>query len=356
MVIDVIKIFLPSTLAFLSGIAITPLIAGYLYRNHMWKKKAGKIGLGGVATPVFDELHKDKEVGTPRMGGLVIGAGVFLTVLILFMADYLFGEPVFDKLNFLSRNQTWLPLMALFIGGFIGFLDDWMEVKGSGDYISGGLSLKKRLLLVSLLGLLAGFWFYYKLDVLGATLPLLGYIHFGILFPVLFALVALAVYSGGVIDGIDGLSGGVFAAIFSAYGVIAFYQEQIDLAAFCFTIVGGTLAFLWFNVPPARFYLSETGSMALTLALTVVAFMTDELGGGRGLSVLPVIALPLAATTGSVLIQLFYRKVFGRKFFRVAPLHHHFEALGWPGYKVAMRYWIVSGVSAIFGIVLALMR
>ncbi|MEK7505807.1 MAG: hypothetical protein AAB597_02845 [Patescibacteria group bacterium] len=356
MVIDVIKIFLPSTLAFLSGIAITPLIAGYLYRNHMWKKKAGKIGLGGVATPVFDELHKDKEVGTPRMGGLVIGAGVFLTVLILFMADYLFGEPVFDKLNFLSRNQTWLPLMALFIGGFIGFLDDWMEVKGSGDYISGGLSLKKRLLLVSLLGLLAGFWFYYKLDVLGATLPLLGYIHFGILFPVLFALVALAVYSGGVIDGIDGLSGGVFAAIFSAYGVIAFYQEQIDLAAFCFTIVGGTLAFLWFNVPPARFYLSETGSMALTLALTVVAFMTDELGGGRGLSVLPVVALPLAATTGSVLIQLFYRKVFGRKFFRVAPLHHHFEALGWPGYKVAMRYWIVSGVSAIFGIVLALMR
>ncbi len=160
-----------------------------------------------------------------------------------------------------------------------------------------------------------------------------------------------------MIDGIDGLAGGVFAIAFSSYGVIAFYQQQINIASFCFALAGGILAFLWFNVPPARFYMSETGSMALTITLAVIAFMTDSLGKGYGVLVVPIIALPLMLTTASVIIQILSKKIRGgKKVFLVAPLHHHFEAKGWPAYKVTMRYWIISIVFGVIGIIIALLK
>ncbi|MEK7531782.1 MAG: phospho-N-acetylmuramoyl-pentapeptide-transferase, partial [Patescibacteria group bacterium] len=124
--------------------------------------------------------------------------------------------------------------------------------------------------------------------------------------------------------------------------------------AFCAAIVGGLLAFLWFNIPPARFFMSETGIMGLTITLTVVAFMTDTLGGGNGLIVLPIIALPLLIASGSSLIQVLSKRFRGKKIFLVAPIHHHFQALGWPGYKVTMRFWVVGVIFALLGLVLAL--
>ena len=159
----------------------------------------------------------------------------------------------------------------------------------------------------------------------------------------------LATFSGSVIDGLDGLAGGVMATAFAAYAGIAFFQEQIDLAAFSAVIAGAIAAFLWFNIPPARFYMGETGILGLTTTLTVVAFLTDAV------LVLPLIALPLVLDSASVIIQLFSKKFFGRKIFLVAPLHHHFEAIGWPHYKVTMRAWVLSAVSAIIGMVIALL-
>ena len=150
------------------------------------------------------------------------------------------------------------------------------------------------------------------------------------------------------------MAGGVFAVFFSSYAGIAFYQDQINLAAFCTAVVGGILAFLWFNIPPARFYMSETGTMALTTTLTVVAFMTDKLASGYGLLVLPIIAMPLILTTFSSVIQEFSKRIRGKKVFLIAPVHHHFEALGWPSYKVTMRYWILSLVFGIIGLIIAL--
>jgi len=166
--------------------------------------------------------------------------------------------------------------------------------------------------------------------------------------------VGLAVYAGGVIDGIDGLAGGVFAIIFGSYGLIALAQNQVDLAAFCATVVGALLAFLWFNIPPARFYMTETGVMGLTLALTVTAFMTDELGEGKGVAVLPLIAFPLVVTVLSDVMQVLSKRIRGKKVFLVAPIHHHFEALGWPSHKVTMRYWVFSAVMAFIGVIVAL--
>jgi phospho-N-acetylmuramoyl-pentapeptide-transferase len=352
---DIIKVALPAVVSFIIGILITPSISNYLYRNEMWKKKSGKIAYDGKPALVFNELHKDKDIKTPRRGGLVVWISVVITTIGIWLISHFLPTELSSKLDFLSRNQTWLPLFTLICGGVMGFLDDYLVIKGGGGHISGGLSLLKRLLIVISIGIIAGAWFYYKLDISTLGLPGGMGLELGIFFIPFFALVMLATYSGGVIDGIDGLSGGIFATIFAAYAGIAFYQQQIDLAAFCLVVVGGILAFLWFNIPPARFYMTETGIMGLTITLAVVAFMTDTLGEGYGVIVLPIIALPLVITTGSDILQLLSKKFRnGKKIFLVAPIHHHFEAKGWPSYKVTMRFWIIGVVFALLGVVLAI--
>lgn len=354
MSIDIIKIFTAATLSFVLGMMITPLITHLLYKHKMWKKKAGKIATDGRETPLFNELHKDKEVGVPKLGGGVIWISALLTTLLLFIVAKVFDGELLSKLDFLSRDQTWIPVFTLLFGALVGALDDILEITGKGGYKAGGLSLSKRIGVVFVIGLLIGFWFFEKLDI--SSINFLGTeVVLGAWFILFFALVMIFMYSGGVIDGIDGLAGGVFAIAFASYAGIAFAQEQINLAAFCGSVVGGLLTFLWFNVPPARFYMSETGTMALTITLTVVAFMTDVLGEGNGLLVLPIIALPLVVTTLSDIIQLASKKFRnGKKVFLIAPLHHHFEAKGWSGAKVTMRYWILSSVCAIIGFCIAL--
>lgn len=371
MIIDIVKVFLPAVGAFILGILITPLLTNFLYSHKMWKKKSGKIALDGTEAVIFNELHKEKEVNTPRMGGIIIWFSSATVIIGIWIISKIFPGDIIGKLDFLSRSQTWLPLGTLILGALAGLVDDYWEIKGSEENNeektpsfapktelrrgNGGLSLKKRLAIVSIISLACAFWFYFKLDVVSIGLPF-GFVelYLGPLFILLFLATTLFIYAGGVIDGLDGLAGGVFTTMFAAYGGIAFYQQQIDLAAFCAAVAGGLLAFLWFNIPPARFYMSETGTMGLTITLTVVAFMTDRLGEGYGLLVLPVIALPLGITVISDLIQVFSKKFRGKKVFLVAPLHHHFEAIGWPAYKVTMRYWIFSLVCAILGITLAL--
>ncbi len=349
MTLEIMRIFVPATLAFLIGVLITPLLTHYLYKYKMWKPKGGKIAMDGTAALEFNRLHEHKEVGTPRFGGVVVWVSVLLTADLLALLARIYPD-AFASLAFISRSQTWVPMAAMAMGALVGFADDLFEVRGKQ-----GLRLRVRLMFVAAVALLCAWWFYDKLDVSSVTVPFMVMpLELGALFIPLFVLVALFIYAGGVIDGLDGLSGGIFATIFSAYAGIAFFHGQYDVAALCAAIVGGLLAFLWFNIPPARFYLSETGSMALTITITVVAFLTDVKGGGRGVSVLPIIALPLVATVASNVIQIFGKKVLGRKIFRIAPLHHHFEAIGWPAYKVTMRYWIVGVVAAILGLVLAL--
>lgn len=354
MVFDLIKVFVPTALAFFIGIGITPLVAHYLYRHKMWKKKAGKIALGGGETPLFNELHKDKEVGTPRMGGIIIWGSLCLTAALLFLLALIFENPLFESLNFLSRSQTWLLFAALLSGALVGLLDDWFEIRGRGSYAAGGLSLRKRLFIVGIIAFFVGWWFYDKLDVVTVGILFGPDLYVGVFFIPLFVFVTLCLYAGGIIDGLDGLAGGVFATAFAAYAAIAFNQAQYDLAAAGGAIAGAILAFLWFNIPPARFYMSETGSMALTIALSVIAFMTDALGEGHGVLVLPIIAFPLVITVVSVIVQVLSKKIRGKKFFLIAPLHHHFEAIGWPSYKVTMRYWVLSVIFAVIGISVAL--
>ena len=349
MFIDVVKIFIPSIVSFILGVLITPPIADYLYKNKLWKKSSVKVTIDGRVAEISKSLHNDEERKTPRMGGIVIWASALITIGLFWFASGLAGS-LFDKLNFLSRNQTWLPVFTLIVGALIGLVDDYWSVTEHYDQKAGGLSFKKRLIAVFIVALIGAWWFYSKLEVTTILVPFYGPWDIGWFFIPFFVLVMLGTYSGGVIDGLDGLSGGVFTTIFSAYGMIAFLHNQVDLAAFCFVIVGSLLAFLWFNIPPARFFMSETGTMALTLTLSVVAFLTQEV------ILLPIIAFPLVMSSGSSSLQLLSKKFRGgKKIFKVAPLHHHFQAIGWPATKVVMRYWIIGIICAMLGLVLALL-
>lgn len=353
MIIDVLKVFIPALFSFTFGILMTPFIAHYLYKYQAWKKVSGKLAFDGKEAAMFNELHKEKEVNTPRMGGIVIWGSVALTIFCMWTLQHIAPIPLFEKLDFLSRNQTWIPLGLFLLGSLIGLADDFLEIRPTEGF-SKGLSLQIRLGAVALLSCVTGWWFYAKLGVTAIGFPFTEGIEIGWLVIPLFVLSALFIYASGIIDGIDGLAGGVFATIFAAYTGIAFFQNQIDLAAFSATVTGATLAFLWFNIPPARFYMSETGTMGLTLALTTTAFMTDGLGEGHGFLSLTIIAFPLIATVLSTIAQVISKKYFNKKLFKIAPLHHHFEAIGWPSYKVTMRYWVFSIMLAITGIIFAL--
>ncbi|HWP61738.1 MAG TPA: hypothetical protein VN495_03975 [Candidatus Paceibacterota bacterium] len=349
MLTPTMQILITMTASFIIGIAITPLISHYLYANRAWKKAPGKRALDGSVAEVFNKLHEKNETRAPRMGGIVIWASVLLTILGI--AGLSLFVPALRQLNFLSRSETWLPFSALMVGALCGLVDDLLVIRPGGS----GLPLRLRLLFVCALSLFAGWWFWAKLGVHAVSLPLQGgSFELGLLIVPLFILVALALYASGVIDGIDGLSGGVFASIFASYTLIAFNEHQVELSAFCAAVVGGLLAFLWFNIPPARFYMSDTGTMALTLSLSVVAFMTDQLGKGVGVVVLPIIGGLLVVTVLSNVAQMIWKQLFGKKLFQIAPLHHHFEAIGWPGYKVVMRYWVLSIVLSFAGVVIAL--
>ena len=341
---DVIRVLFPAGIAFVLGIAMTPILTHYLYSLKAWKKKAGKTAYDGTRASEFNRLHETREVNTPRFGGIIIWGSVALTTTIFTIL------PSLEAFDFLSRSQTWVPLSALLVGALAGFLDDLFVIRPGGE----GLKLRFRLLIVIILSFLIGWWFYDKLDVTAVRLPFDGLLEIGFLIVPFFILTSLALYASGVIDGLDGLSGGIFLAIFASYAIIAFSQNQIDLAAFCAALCGGLLAFLWFNIPPARFYMSDTGSMALTLAIPTIAFMTDELGGGIGVAVLPIIGFLLVITVASDILQMFWKYWFGRKLFRIAPLHHHFEAIGWTPEKVVMRYWVLAIVFAFLGVIIAL--
>lgn len=352
MILNTLKIFVPAAFAFFVGLFITPIVAHFFYKHKMWKKssRSGSENIDGTSS-AFQKIHNEKgELSTPRAGGVIIWLSVSLTVFIFFLIFKFFPSAATEKMNLLSRNQTVLPLFALLAASLVGLIDDFLQIFGKGTYAKDSKVYRKiKVAAIISIGLVAGWWFFYKLGVSSVAVPFYGQFELGYFFIPFFVVVMLAIFSGSVIDGIDGLSAGVLAPIFAAYSGIAFFNNQIDLAAFCAVVAGGILVFLWFNIPPARFYMGETGMIGLTVTLAVVAFLTDSA------LLLPIIALPLVATSLSVIIQSFSRKLRnGKRVFLVAPIHHHFEARGWPSYKVTMRFWIVGVVSAILGMILTL--
>ncbi|MFA6177548.1 MAG: hypothetical protein WC694_01480 [Candidatus Paceibacterota bacterium] len=348
MLFNLVKIFVPTVFAFFLGLLITPFATHFFYKYKMWKKYSRNID---TSASDFHKIHNEKEeINTPRVGGIIIWFSVLLTTLIFFLTSIIFPSINTEKMNFLSRNQTLIPFFTLLLGSLIGLWDDLLQIYGNSKAARDDASWRKwKAFFVILISFLIGYWFFYKLGMNSIHIPFGGEIYLGILIIPFFIIVALATFSGGVIDGIDGLSGGVMASIFAAYSAVAFANNQIDLAVFSGVATGAILAFLWFNIPPARFYMGETGIMGLTITLATLAFLTDSV------LILPIVALMLVITSGSVILQFISKKFRGgKRIFRLAPIHHHFQALGWPSYKVTMRFWVLSIMFAIVGVILAI--
>ncbi len=348
LIFNVIKVLGISAVASFIAMVWSPFLINFLYQHKLWKKQARTKAISGEDAVVFNALHKERETKVPRMGGLLIWLTTVGVIFFVYLLAVIFPQSIFVRLNFLSRSQTWLPLFTLIVASLVGLLDDILVVSSLGQYIGGGLSFSKRFIIVALIGLVGGWWFYAKLGWDVISVPLLGHFNIGIFYIPLFVVVMIACWSGGIIDGLDGLAGGVFASIFGAFTIIAFSQGKVDLATFCAVITGTLFAFLWFNIPPARFYMSEVGSLGLVTTMAVVAFLTDSV------LVLPIIAGLLVLEVGSVVVQLLSKKFRKKKIFQSTPIHHHFEAEGWPASKVTMRFWIIGIVLAIIGVVIKL--
>ena len=345
---NALKIFLPATISFITGILLTPVLTHYFYKYKMWRRVSRN---DNVPEGKFRTIHNEvTELSTPRVGGVIIWLSVIITIFLIGFLDYIFNNNLTDKLYFISRSQTLLPLFTLIVASLVGLSDDFLQIFGSTKWTSDPVRLRHiKISIIVFLGLIIGWWFFAKLGVSQLYIPWFGFVELGYVFIPFFMLIMLGVWSTSVIDGIDGLSGGVMASIFASYTLIAFFNNQIDLSAFCAVVTGGILSFLWFNIPPARFFMGETGMIGLTVTLAVIAFLTDTV------LLLPIIAFPLFITSLSSIIQMISKRLRnGKKVFIVAPIHHHFEALGWPKYKVTMRFWIVGVITAIMGVILSL--
>lgn len=339
---QVIKIFVLSTAAFLIAIVWTPLLTKILYTYRL-----GKQIRSSTNVPIFSKLHKKKE-GTPTMGGLIIWVTTLLIALFLFFAAQIFPRSIISQLNFLTRSETLLPLGALVATAVIGLFDDILGVKKIGPN-GGGLRMRHRILVYTAIAMIGAYWFYFKLDWDTLHVPFLGNYSIGWWYiPIFIFIIVATSFSVNEIDGLDGLAGGTLLTSFGAYGAIAFAQGKTDLAAFCGVIVGALLAFLWFNIPPARFIMGDTGAMSLGTTLGIIAMLTNHA------LMLPVIGFLFVLESLSVILQVLSKKIRHKKIFLSAPFHHHLEAIGWPESKIVMRFWVVSAMTAVIGLTIVL--
>lgn len=326
------RTFILSVIAFIIAMALTPIYTFVAYRYKFWKRQR-TASTTGEALTVFTKLHANKfKRNIPTMAGMVF-------VLAIVIVTFLFN---------LDRRETWLPLAALAGGAIVGLIDDIINLRGGGAGVAG-LRSGLKFLMITAIGVVLGWFFFDRLDVTAVTVPFIGVWHLGWLIIPLFALVVVSAGNAvNISDGLDGLAGGLSAIAFGAFGVIAIMQGNPLMAGFCFTVVGALLSYLWFNIHPARFFMGDVGSFALGTSLGVVAMLTDSL------FILPIIGLIFVLEAGSSLIQITSKKLFKRKVFISAPIHHHLEAIGWPETKVTMRFWVIASVAAFTGVMVAL--
>ncbi len=310
--------------------------------NLLIKHKIGKTIRDGEDAKLYNSLH-EKKSGTPTMGGILIWGSTLIVILLSRFLSYI---GVFEH-SLINRNETYLPIITLVSVALLGAVDDYFNIKGWGK--SKGLNVRPKFFWLILLALLGGLWFYFKLGYNMIHFPGIGDFTIGLWYIPLFVLVIVATANAvNITDGLDGLSGGLTIIAYGAFGTLAYYHGLYILAAFCALICGATLAFLWFNIPPAKFYMGDTGSLALGATLGVIAMLTN------GVVILPFIAAIFVFETLSVIIQLSSKKIFGKKVFHIAPIHHHFEYLGWPESQIVMRFWIIGALFATVGLILGL--
>jgi phospho-N-acetylmuramoyl-pentapeptide-transferase len=360
--LEAIRMFVYSGIACVIGMWWGPYLIQLLKFLKFHKKTTKNTDITGKKLEVTKEFFKETDQLVPRAGGLLIwlttlSVATFFWLLLKLSGDPSNPVPIFDFLNFVGRKQTLIPLATLVFGSIVGFVDDALSVSDKGgNYIAGGLRLTQRLMMIVLCSLFIGWWFYFKIDFHSLILPWFGQNGFGLyslqvgiwIIPIVIVAL-LGLYGSSMIDGFDGLAAGCLIPIFLCYAGIAFHQEKFELATLIMVIVGSLVAYLWYNIPPAQFYMGDTGMMGLLLCLGVIAFLTDKL------YVLPIAGIMLVLTEGSVIIQVLSKKLRkGKKVFKAAPLHHHLEFIGWSRGQITMRYWLISIMASAIAFAIAL--
>ncbi|PID70251.1 phospho-N-acetylmuramoyl-pentapeptide-transferase [bacterium DOLZORAL124_38_8] len=338
---NLVQIIFYSGLTFVLAVLVFPYFIDWLRRFKL-TQKIREDGLSGGAAKLFQKLHLHKA-GTPTMGGVVIVAAVLCTVLFSRIFSY-FGWIDHSLLN---RGQTYLPVITLFCVGVLGVVDDYLNITESSA--QKGLSAKVKMITLILFSVIAAFWFVFKLEYSLIHIPGIGDFEIGLWYFPLFVFVITGTSNAvNFTDGLDGLAGGLLAISYGVFAVIAYFFGLPYLAIFCSVIVSALIAFLWFNVPPAKIYMGDTGSLALGATLGVIAMMTNAL------AILVIVGVVFILETVSVILQLFWKKYFKKKLFLIAPIHHHFEAKGWSETQIVMRFWIIGLVFGAIGLIIGL--
>lgn len=351
-VLAIAKVIVLSGISFMVAMILTPIMTHFLYKYKIGIR-IKDTSVQGDKLSFVNKLHAHKK-GTPTMGGILIWFTViFLALFLSFLApllSQLLDNVWVGRLNFLSRSQTWLPLAALFCTAILGLFDDYMSIRKIGNNKGGGMRFLWRFIWLMLIASIGAYWFHFKLGWDIIHIPALGDFKIGLWYLPLFALVILFLANASnITDGLDGLNAGILIQAFVAMSIISFFQHRMDLAAFCGVVAGALMAFLWFNFYPARFIMGDTGAFSLGATLAVVAMLLNSA------VVVPLVVSIYFIEAFSVMIQLFSKKFFHRKVFLAAPIHHHFEAIGWPETKVTVRFWILNATVCILGILVGIL-
>lgn len=380
------------SLSFVLGIWLAPILISILNKAKFWKKVSRTQDVNGKEFEHTKKFYEEeKKTLTPRAGGILIWGTTLIIAVVFFLALKLIkpatGSDLGEFLNFIDSRQTFIPMGVLILGALLGLVDDYLAVSPKGgNYFAGGLKLSQRMVGVVFISFLVGLWFHLKIgDVMHKiTLPWpsgnpeapwavlnLNNIHlpfgwldglvetiFGInpnlssggwlIIPLTIAVMTF-MWGSSVIDGFDGITAGSLIPVYLAFAGLAFVGEYYQIATFLMVVTGAMVAYLWYNIPPARFYMGDTGSTPLLLVLATVALFIDKLFA------LPVIAAVFIMTVMSNILQVFWKKVFKKKLFLAAPIHHHFEAGGWLRHQVTMRFWLISIVASVLGFAIGIL-
>lgn len=339
-VFQVVRMLILLAVSFGVAFLLAPFVTRFLYKFNLTKKNIRDASL----TPIFSRLHQNKSQ-TSTMGGVIIWGTVIGLALVFLILDKL-SDGFWGYFNFVNRAQTYLPLVTMLIAGIIGLFDDLLGVFKIGPK-GGGLQMGLKIILYTAVAAVGACWFYFRLGWSTFYIPFLGYFEIGWWYlPIFIFIIVATAFSANETDGLDGLAGGTLLFAFGSLIVVSFILGRYDLAAMETVILGALLAFLWFNIYPAKFFMGDTGSMSLGITLGVIAMLTNTA------VFLPFFAVILVIESLSVIIQVTSKKIFHRKIFLSTPIHHHFEAIGWPETQVTMRFWIISALASALGLVL----
>ena len=306
-------------LAFVGMVLLAPIYINLLQR----------LGYGKQIRMDGPEAHYGKA-GTPTMGGMLVVSVVLFLAMALRIED----------------AATLTPMLTLMGVGILGAVDDFVNVR-----TGFGMRGRWKLVWQTAVAILAGFYIWSHFNLTGINIPFLGQFEVAPLLLIGFIAFVIVGTSNAVnlTDGLDGLAGGVLIFSFVAYLLISLVPvagvkiAQPNLAVFCALIIGALMGFLWFNVHPAQIFMGDSGALSLGATLAVVATVNGQL------PLLAVVGIVFFAVIMSVVLQVLSYRLCGRRIFRIAPLHHHFELLGWAEEKITLRFWIVAALGGLLG-------